>query len=137
MCRNRLIYVLPADLGVTGGYVKTHSHIIVRWSKHHSEARGSNDASVHQFSLNRWASYLITIPLVLIGVVCAVFFFSALVALFLLVGSALGIWLWRVRRRSWTHEESGDLEGTYRVIHEPQIVEHMAPGVGDNNPLRR
>lgn len=80
---------------------------------------------------------MITIPLALMGVVCTVFFFSALLALFLIAGSALGIWMWRVHRQPRMHGESDDMEGTYRVIHETRIIEHTAAGPGDNNPLRR
>lgn len=117
--------------------MKAQSHIIVRWSRHHSDAGSSHDASVHRFSLNRWASVLITIPLALIGVVCAVFFFSAFAALFLLAGSALGIWLWRVRRQVLTDREPGALEGVYRVVDQPQIIEHIAAGVEETHSLRR
>jgi hypothetical protein len=71
------------------------------------------------------------------GVVCTVFFFSAFVALFLLAGSALGIWIWWIGRRSWTHGELKDLEGTYHVIRETQIAERTSAEAGEKNPLRR
>lgn len=99
--------------------MKTHNHIIVRWSNHHSNAGGSHDASVHQFPVNRWATYLIAIPLVLMAGVAAVFFLSAFLVLFLIAGSALGIWAWWMRRKlhqSAQAHHSEVLEGDYVVV---------------------
>lgn len=117
--------------------MKTHSHIIVRWSKHHGDTNGSHDASVHRFPVNRWVGYLITIPLALIGVAFAVFFFSAFLALFLIAGSALGIWMWWIRRQTSTDRESSTLEGIYQVVDETQISDRTSAEAGDNNSLHR
>ena len=104
-----------------GGYVKTHNHIIVRWSNHDGDAGGSHKASVRKFQVNRWAAYLVAIPLMLVAGVAAVFFVSAFLALFVLAGGAFGIWVWWMRRKlhqSAQPRQSEVLEGEYVVVQE-------------------
>ena len=117
--------------------MKAHSHIIVRWSKHHSDARDSHDASARLSPVKRWSAFLITIPLAVLGLGIAAFFFSAFLALGLIAGSTVGIWMWCVRRRVSTDREPGALEGVYRVVDDTEIIEHTAAGVGEKYPLRR
>jgi Flp pilus assembly protein TadB len=111
--------------------LKANGKITIRWPAKHRDATDLQEESVHVFPVSRWISYLILIPLSLAAVVLTAFFFSAFLALFLIAGIVLGVWIWWLRRKLRKSARSEGLGGEYVVIKETHIVETKADKVGD------
>ena len=117
--------------------MKAHNHFNVQWSVRRRNGAGSYDASVHLSPVQRWSRYVLAVPLALLGVVVTIFFFSAFLALVLMVGGALGIWMWWVRRQVSMDREPRAFEGVYRVVDETQMIQHTAAEAGNKHPFGR
>jgi Flp pilus assembly protein TadB len=97
--------------------------------------RGEREAlsgeTVHTFPVSRWKIYLVLVPTVIAAAFLTILFFSAFLALFLIAGAVLGLWIWWSRRKVRKSNRGQSLEGEYVVIKEPHIVETETDKAGD------
>lgn len=103
--------------------LKANGNIIIRRPSKHGDTTDLKEESVHVVPVSRWISYLILIPASIAAVFLTAFFFSAFIALFLIAGIVLGLWIWWLRRKLRKSSRSEVLEGEYVVIKETHIVE--------------
>jgi hypothetical protein len=89
----------------------------------HSNTRTSTEESVRAFSGSNWLHYLILLPVLIVAVLLAIFFFAAFVGLFVLAAVSIGLRLWWLRRKLRKAAGARALEGDYVVIEESHIIE--------------
>ena len=110
---------------------KVAGKIVFRWPAKHRDKTDLQGESVHVSPVSRWISYLILIPASLAAVALAAFFFSVLLALFLVAGIFLGAWVWWLRRKMRKSVLQEDLEGECVVINDTRIVKTKADKEGE------
>jgi hypothetical protein len=93
------------------------------WSSKHGDTRTSTEESVRAFSGSNWLHYLILLPVLIIAVLLAIFFFAAFLGLFVLAAVSIGLRLWWLRRKLRKAAGAQALEGDYVVIEESHIIE--------------
>ena len=127
-CENGLVkagrYVrirIPFGPSRNRGDMKPRGQIIIRWPAMHRTATDLHGVSIRVAPVHRWAVYLIAIVLTLTGLIFTAFFLSIVLGVFLIAGSAFGIWVWWMRRKlhqSAHAHHSEILEGEYVVVQE-------------------
>jgi predicted neutral ceramidase superfamily lipid hydrolase len=103
--------------------VKANIKIVARWPVKHRDTTGLPEESVPASPFSRWISFLILIPVILAAMVLAVFFFSVFLALFLIAGSVLSLWMWWLRRKWRRAVPLEGLQGGNAIIKEIRSVE--------------
>lgn len=105
--------------------------IKIRHKSKHGDKEALSDETEYIVPVSRWKFYLILVPTFIAAALLTIFFFSAFLALFLIAGVVLGLWIWWLRRdlRKSNHVQS--VEGEYVVIKETHIVETKNDKVGD------
>jgi hypothetical protein len=93
------------------------------WSSNHGETGTSTEESVRVFSGSNWLHYLILLPVLIVAVLLAVFFFAAFLGLFVLAAVSIGLRLWWLRRKLRKAAGARALEGDYVVIEKTHIIE--------------
>ncbi len=93
------------------------------WSSKHGNTRTSTEESVRVFSGGSWLNYLILLPVLIVAVLLAIFFFAAFLALLVLAAVSIGLRLWWLRRKLRKVAGAQTLEGDYVVIEKTHIIE--------------
>jgi hypothetical protein len=96
------------------------------WSSNHGDTRTSTEESMRVFSGGSWLNYLILLPVLIVTVLLAIFFFAAFLALFALAAVGLGLRLWWLRRKLRKSTGAQTLEGDYVVIEKSHLIERKA-----------
>ncbi len=103
--------------------IKGNGKIIVRGVSKPKETSASKEGNVRVFPVSRWLSYLILLPILIAITLLGIFFFAALLALFVVAAVGLGLRFWWLRRKLRKSNRAEKLEVEYIVIEEPHLVE--------------
>lgn len=93
---------------------------------------------------NRWLSYLLLAPVLIVMAILGIFFFTAFLALFAVAAAGLGFRLWWLRRKlnqaAKAAEEAETAEktaGDRTIIEDAEIIEETTLRASDRNGDRR
>ncbi len=115
-----------------------NNRIIIRRISRNGKT-GAPEESMHIFGAsgpgtgNRWLSYLLFAPFVIIMTILGIFFFTAFLALFAIAAAGIGFRLWWLRRKLHQAAEAAQAaeatraaettETDYAVIEDAEIIE--------------
>jgi hypothetical protein len=83
----------------------------------------NSEENVRVFSGSNWLHYLILLPVLIVAVLLAIFFFAAFLGLFVVAAASIGLRLWWLRRKLRKTAGAQALEGDYVVIEKTHIIE--------------